>query len=395
MSRFILANRYFHPDESATSQFATDLARHLAATHEVVVLASRQRLEDPQASLAAEGRLDGVRIVRLWSTHFGRGWLPGRLLDYLTFLASLGLWLVLHVRRGDTVLAKTDPPLLGVLTALATLGRGVRRIQWLQDLYPETAERLGVVREGGLVAALVRALRNWSLRRSDLVVTVSAGMLDYLRASAGKAQVLHIPNWADDYLAPDPGPLPAPRGEGTLTVGYSGNLGRAHPIEGLLELAATATDPRLRFAFTGGGAHQQRLRERVEALGRPNWSFGRYEPRERLAGLLRRPDLHLVILDPRVERFIFPSKVYGILSAGRPILHLGDPGGEIAALIRRHGCGWSLPARSGTPILALLRELLGDPARMREAGQNARAAYEAAFSRPKALEQWDAALRTL
>src|SRR5690349_15676141 len=217
LGRLMLVNRYFHPDESATSQMLTDLARHLAGRHEVIVLTSRQLLEQPEARLPAEGQLDGMRIRRLWSTARGRGWLPGRLADYLSFLAAVGLWLALHARRGDVVLAKTDPPLLGVVTTLATLGRGVRRIQWLQDLYPETAERLGVVREGGLLAGLVRALRNWSLRRSALVVTVSPGMVGYLSGSAGKARVVHIPNWAEDVPAMDCRP------KGVLTVGYSGN----------------------------------------------------------------------------------------------------------------------------------------------------------------------------
>ena len=393
MPRLILVNRYFHPDESATSQFATDLARHRAARHDVLALTSRQLLEDPAARLAATGIEDGVLIHRLWSTAWGRNWLPGRLLDYLSFLAAVVLWLLFRARRGDTVLAKTDPPLLGVVTTLATLGRGVKRIQWLQDLYPETAARLGVVAEGGLAARLVRALRNWSLRHSDLVVTVSAGMAEYLRGSVGKAALVHIPNWAEDY-APHPTLSPqAGRGE-QLTVGYSGNLGRAHPIDGLLQLAENATDPAIQFLFTGGGAHHERLREHVQKLGRANWTFLPYQPRDQLAALLRRADLHLVILDPRVERFIFPSKVFGILSAGRPILHLGDATGEVAQLLRQHGCGWSLPADAGAAILGLLQQLRADPEPLRQAGRAARAAYESHFSRSKALATWDEQMGT-
>ena len=389
MTRFILVNRYFHPDESATSQLLTDLARHLTSGHEVLVLTSRQLLEDARASLPAEDRSGSVRIHRLWSTAWGRQWLPGRLLDYVSFLAAVGVWLLLWVRRGDVVLAKTDPPLLGVATTVATLGRKVKRIQWLQDLYPETAARLGVISDDGFAARAVRAVRNWSLRHSDLVVTVSAGMATYLRDSAGRAALVHIPNWADD-LGPVPGPTAS---DGALTVGYSGNLGRAHPIDGLLQLAEIATDPALRFLFTGGGIHHDRLSARVRQLGRTNWTFLPYQPREQLGALLHRSDLHLVILDPRVERFIFPSKVYGILSAGRPILHLGDTGGEVAKLLREHRCGWSLPADSGAQILALLRQLHGSPEMLHEAGRQARIAYDRHYSRVGTLGQWDEALR--
>jgi colanic acid biosynthesis glycosyl transferase WcaI len=384
--RLILVNRYFHPDESATSQFLTDLARHLAraGVYEVVVLASRQTLENPEANLAPDGGLDGARIHRLWSTSQGRHWLPGRLLDYLSFLASTALWLLRFARDGDTVLAKTDPPLLGVMTTLATLPRKVRRIQWLQDLYPETAVQLGVVGRHGLIAGIVRILRDWSLRHSDLVVTPSKGMLVDLREHAGQVRLEHVPNWADDFGRDEAAHL-----SGGLTVGYSGNLGRAHPVEGLLELAGLAIDPGLRFVITGGGANYERLRAHVQGLGRPNWSFQPYQPRAQLGALLRRPDLHLVILDPRVERLIFPSKLYGILSAGRPILHLGDTSGEVARLVKRYGCGWSLPADSGKAILDLLQQLRADPTKVEEAGRRAREAYERHHSAAAALQRWD------
>lgn len=388
MSRLILANRYFHPDESATSQFATDLARHLAEARRVEVLASRQRLEDPAARLPSSGTLDGVHIHRLWSTAFGRAGLAGRAIDYASFLAAVGFWLLLYARRGDTIVAKTDPPLLGVVATLATVGRGVRRVQWLQDLYPETAARLGVAAEGNWAMRAIRALRDWSLRRSARVVVVSPGMLAHLRGCAGDTPIAHIPNWSDDFGEPDA----VPRAADLLTIGYAGNLGRAHGVEGLLQLAELATDPGLRFLVSGGGAHYQRLRDRVQDLGRANWTFLPYQPRAHLGELLRRSDLHLVTVDPRAERCIFPSKVYGILSAGRPVLHLGDPAGEVATLIREHCCGWSLPGDSGPEILRLLQRLRADPAAIREAGRNARLAYERHFTRSRALQAWEGSL---
>lgn len=382
MARIILVNRYFHPDESATSQMLTDLALHLGQRHDVVVLTSRQRLEDPKAQLPAADRLENVRVVRLWSSSLGRHNLAGRALDYATFLLAVALWLLFGVKRGDTLLAKTDPPLLGVITTLATLGRGVRRVQWLQDLYPETAEALGVVKPGPLTRLAVR-LRDWSLRHSARVVTVSEGMKAYLeqRGHAGAALV-HVPNWSEDHGV---------RYEGArdiFTVGYSGNLGRAHPIGGLVQLAELATDPRLQFRVSGGGAHYEFLRASVQRVGAKNWTFLPYQPRARLAELLGRPDLHLTILDPLAERYIFPSKVYGILAAGRPLLHLGDPEGEVARLLREHGCGWALPADSGALVLSLLQRLRESPEEVHRAGMAARAAYERCYARSGALRRW-------
>lgn len=401
MARAILINRYFHPDESATAMVLTDLAAHLGQKHNVIVLCSRQRQDQPQANLPAEARLNGVFIRRLWSTCYGRARLLGRTLDYLSFLASVGAWLLLHLRRGDMVLAKTDPPLLGVVAALAALGRRISLVHWHQDVYPETAWRLGVSGETSWIGQTLVALRNWSLRRGRLNVVVSPGMGAHLQRAARITPPCVIPNWADDLRGLERSPPPSSYRaelalENKLIIGYSGNLGRAHPIGGLIALARVLREDRnYHFFFTGGGAHFEALRSQIESEGILNWSFLSYQPRERLPELLRTADLHLVLLDPRLERFVFPSKIYGILAAGRPVLHLGDPTGEVAQLLGELNCGWSLAAEATEELRELLVRLRQHPSERLQTGLRARQAYDQRFSKEQALGRWMSALAPL
>lgn len=391
--RIVFLNRYFHPDQSATSRLLTDLAAHLADGAEVTVLCSRQLLDDPEARLPSRAALGRVRIRRLWSTRWGRHWLPGRALDYLSFLASAGIWLLLRLRHGDIAIAKTDPPFLGTVTAVAAAIRGAHLVNWMQDVFPETAWRLGVGAEHSLAGRVLRGLRNWALRRAALNVAISPGMAEQVAPQAGRPLTV-IPNWADDLAEPGPINLRAQLGlEGGLVVGYSGNLGRAHPVEPLLKLShAVRDDPSLRFLISGGGVNLERLKHHVHAAGIGNWTFLPYQPGERLAALLQVPDVHLTLLDPRLERLILPSKVYGVLSAGRPILHIGDPGGEVAVLLAEHRCGWAVAADDQEGLVTLLRHLATVPQERLAAGHNARRAFEQHFSRPRALERWERAL---
>src|ERR1043165_5865391 len=118
--RVLFANRYFPPDHSATSQMVGDLAFFLAKRgHEVVAIASRQRYDDAAARLARREKLNGVDVVRVATTRLGRGFLPGRALDYATFYLSAFFAILRRARRDDTVVAMTDPPLLSVVAALA------------------------------------------------------------------------------------------------------------------------------------------------------------------------------------------------------------------------------------------------------------------------------------
>lgn len=150
MPRIVAVNRYYWPDHSATSQLLTDLLEHQAAGgQEVLAVTSRQRYDQPGAALPETGEHQGVSIRRLWSTRFGRSGLAGRAIDYLSFYASAFFTLLFKVRRGDTILALTDPPLLsvvaGVVAGVVAAVKRARLVNWCQDLFSDytTAARLG------------------------------------------------------------------------------------------------------------------------------------------------------------------------------------------------------------------------------------------------------------
>src|ERR1700745_3593582 len=116
--RIIFVNRYFFPDHSATSQILSDLAFHLAGEGlEIHVITSRQTYDDADSELPSCEAINGVQVHRFASTRFGRAALPGRALDYLSFYRSAHHHLSALARPGDTVVVKTDPPLLSVALA--------------------------------------------------------------------------------------------------------------------------------------------------------------------------------------------------------------------------------------------------------------------------------------
>ena len=248
MTRVLLVNRFFFPDHSATSQLATDLAIDLAARgFEVVAITSQQRYDDPSARLAPDQVHAGVRIRRVETTRFGRQNLMGRIFDYLSFYlaASLALWR--EATPGAVVIAMTDPPLLGVPALVVARLRGARCLNWLQDVFPEAAERLDLLRPRAL-ASLLRILRNWSLRRADATVVIGDHMAARVAPYCASPPVV-IPNWAlEEYLERDAtstshavtvNPLRVSWGLGdAFIVGYSGNMGRAHRLNELIDAAA-------------------------------------------------------------------------------------------------------------------------------------------------------------
>ena len=116
------------------SDLAFDLARQ---GERVTVITSRQRYDAPNVALPAKETIDGVEIFRVWTSRFGRQNLIGRSADYLSFYVTAAWTLLRLARRGDIVIAKTDPPMLSVIAAPIARLRGARLVNWLQDIFPD------------------------------------------------------------------------------------------------------------------------------------------------------------------------------------------------------------------------------------------------------------------
>lgn len=399
--RIIFVNRFFHPDHSATAQILSDLARHLAGRGcDVRVVASRMLYEDSSARLPAFEVWEGVRIHRVRTTAFGRAGLAGRAADYASFYPAAFSALLKIARKGDVVVAKTDPPLLSVAMAPAARMKGARLVNWLQDLYPEVAAELGVAAMAGPAGSLLRGLRNASLRGAALNVAIGERMAERLRAEgAAPERVAVIHNWSDDEaIAPmeaAASPLRAEWGftPGDFVVGYSGNLGRAHEV-GTLLAAARGLRARadIKFLFVGGGHHSGPLGRRAAEEGLTNIVFRPYQPRERLAQSLAAADVHWVSLNPPLEGLIVPSKFYGAAAAGRPVIAVTSADGEIARLVRDHDCGAQIDPGDGEALARVILELAADPAGRARMGEAARRMIDQTFARRLAMENWRAAL---
>ena len=400
MSRLIFVNRFYAPDHSATSQILTDLCRFLAAEgHEVTVIASRMRYDDPKAMLPAEELLDGVRVRRVATTRLGRGSVIGRLTDYLSFYLSATWALLGTAKRGDVVIAKTDPPLISVPAALVARLKGAKLVNWLQDLYPEVAVAMGIKGLGGLPGRIAAGLRDWSLRRAAANVAVGELMAERLEARGLPAASLTvIQNWSSDTdVAPIPAetnPLRSEWGYGAhdFVVAYSGNLGRAHEAETLLDAARRlAGRGNIHFLFIGGGHHLKS----VEQIALPNIAFRPYQPRDRLAQSLSVGDVHWLSLREEFEGLIVPSKFFGIAAAGRPVIAVTHGRGEIARIVAAHQCGAVVAPGDGEGLARAIEALAADRASCLAMGQRARTMLEAHFGQARALSRFAALLASL
>jgi colanic acid biosynthesis glycosyl transferase WcaI len=363
--------------------------------HDVYVVTSRLRYEEPRASLPPAEMIKGVKIDRIWTSRFGRGSLLGRTADYLTFYLSAGWRLFCFARRGDIIVAETDPPLISIVAAIVARLRGARLVNWVQDVFPEAAMALGVRGVSGWLGWGLQHIRDASLGQTAMNVALGKKMAEYLVARGARHdRVVVIHNWADDDtivpVLPERNRLRDRWGlAGKFVVGYSGNMGRAHEFETILgaaEQLGSETD--IVFLFIGGGNQRTHLEKETVKRGLTQVLFKPYQDREVLAQSLGAADVHLVSLRPELEQFVLPSKFYGIAAAGRPIVFVGDPDGEIGGVVQSGKCGAAIRPRDSLELAALLRTLRDDKDLRSEWGCNARRLIDEKYSRQRAMNLW-------
>lgn len=401
-ARVVFVNRFYSPDISATSQILTDVAESLSDLHTVNVYTS-QMSYNSDASYQPREVLNGVRIHRVWSTRFGRQSTIGRAFDYVTFYLSVSISLLIRLQKADILVAKTDPPLLSVPLGLIARFKKARLVNWLQDVFPEVAQNLGVGAPNSRIMKTLRNLRTRSLLRARTNVAIGHCMRDRLNdLGVPSERITVIGNFVDDgAITPLLQGSPALRQEwgfehNDFVIGYSGNLGRAHDIETILEVAASVKNlPDVKFLFVGGGHLHGLLEHEIEARGLSNIVLRPYQPRIRLSETLALPDLHWASLKPKLEGYIVPSKLYGVAAAGRPLLMIGEPSGEIGRFLDSHQFGKCIVPGDVESAKQFILELRQNREERSALGINARRFLEEIGSREKALAAWRSLIEEL
>ena len=378
--KILFINQFFWPDSSATSQQLTDAADGLARLgHQVSVLCG-----DGGYAAAASSHKPNVTILRVKALPFVRGKI-GRVLSYLSFYTT-ALFRGLTAPHQDVVVSLTTPPLISLLGTMIKTLRRSRHFIWEQDIYPDVAIDLNYFKRGGIADGAVGLLADFSRRHADGVIALGDCMKQRLIARGIPAERIFIAeNWANGSAIE---PMPRPGNPEELVLLYSGNLGLAHDLDTITgAMKALRDDLRFRFLFVGSGGKRKELAEFCNANDIHSVELRGYVPRDKLSEGLAAGDIGLVTQHNVCCGSVVPSKVYGILAAGRPILFIGPRAATPALTIERHDCGWQVDCGDVEGLTALLLQLAANPEIVHRAGARARQALLDYYDLPQSVER--------
>jgi glycosyltransferase involved in cell wall biosynthesis len=389
-------NQYYWPGIEATAQLLAQLCEALAADFDVTVVTGHVRGHE---TLPEEEVHNGVRIVRVRSTTYDRSQLHLRAANYATYLLET-VRTALRGEAPDLVLCMTDPPVVGDVALVIARRFGVPLYVISQDVFPEIAERVNRL-DSAVTLGVLRQLVGLYLRRADRVVAIGETMKRRLVAKGTpRERITVIPNWVDTSAIEPVGTVNRWAMEnglgGHFVVMHSGNVGHAQDLETLIDAAVRLGDlDDLAVVLIGSGARKAALEERVARLGLTSVRFLGYQPRELLSETLSSGHVHVIGLGAGLAGYVVPSRAYGVLAAGRPVIVAADEESETSALVRDAKCGWAVPPGDPAALAEAIREAHARRAELDELGARGRAHVVERYDRRIALERYRELLRSL
>jgi colanic acid biosynthesis glycosyl transferase WcaI len=377
--KVLLLNLYYPPDTSATAKMAAAFIEPLAQKHNVTVICGRPSYDPTERrswKLWQTEQLNGVRVIRVGSTDYPRTQMARRVFNYLSYVA-------LSIPRAlftscDVVLAMTDPPFEGIVGAFIAMLKRKPFVYNIRDMYPDMAVGGSIVKPG-LMARVWEKLHRWALRRATRVIVLGEDMkaristkgvapdrIDIVRDGVEEAPSSTTASEFDAEV------IRAIRGDFRFVLLHAGNLGFYGAWETLLTAARELQSDGVGLVFVGDGAQRARLQELAAATS--NIRFLPFFPSNKISSVLAAADAHVITIKRGLEGVVVPSKMYGILAAGRPIVAVAPKETDAATLGAREHFGCSADPDKPEEVVAAVRTLVLDPTRVAAMGAAARAA---------------------
>jgi colanic acid biosynthesis glycosyl transferase WcaI len=405
--RILVVSLYYEPDQCQSNG---PIIRALCddwtkAGHEVTVLTSFPHYNrdavwpEYRGRLFQRGRVGKVNVIRSYIYVPRDRSSVGRILNYLSFNFSSTLT-GLFTGRHDVIFAMSPPLTIGVTAFALSL---IKRIPYgynLQDIWPEVAVRLGMLRGRGAIG-FFEGLEKFIYHSSRKIFAISQEFKDNLREKGVPEDKIEvIPNFVDtNFIRPIARANAFSRKHGLndkYVVLYAGNIGLSQGLEVILDAAGRLRDGRdILFLIVGQGASRDSLIAEAERQDLQNVRFLPLQPESQVPLLYASCDVSLIPLRRGISENSVPCKTYSVMAAGRPYIAGVDPNSNVWKLTETAGCGVCVEPEDGKALAEAVLQLRAEPEMARAMGSNGREYVVSHFAREAITNRYRLALAAL
>ena len=411
--RLLIYAHYYIPDTASKGQILRELAEGMLDKFDITVIcvvpSYLGTIEDKyKTQKYYREEINGVKVLRIRVPEFSKTNKVSRVKNILSYFFG-AMSATFKVGKMDYVLSISQPPILGGL--LGVWGKWIKHAKYIyniQDFNPEQVLAVGYSKNK-FITGLMMMLDKFSCRQSDLIITVGRDLVETVEQRfKGKKvpKTVMINNWIDEKeiypLEPDNEKVVAFKKkyglDGKFVIMYSGNIGLYYDLENLIKVIGKFKDENnVAFAFVGAGSVLDTLKEYKEKEQLDIVVFIPYQDKEYLIYSLNAGDVHWCVNAKGIKGVSCPSKAYGIMGVGRPIIGVLEEGSEIRKLIEECNCGKCCEPGNYVEIANIIRWFIenADATIIQQMGTSGRDYLEKKLTKDVSIQKYIDAMKEL
>ena len=402
--KLLIYAHYFYPDVASTGQILTELTEGMRDTFDITVICVVPSYNGTVEEKYKTKRMymeeyKGMKVIRVRVPEFQKSNKISRIKNLVAYFLN-ALLATFKIEKQDYIFTISQPPILGgVLGVLGKWIKGGRLIYNIQDFNPEQTMAVGYSKNK-LLLNLVMAVDKFSCKLSDKVIVVGRDMQETLRNRFNNKKVpknVFINNWINEK---DIYPLEQNHPKiinfkekynlkDKFIIMYSGNIGLYYDLENIIKVIGEFKDREdVVFAFVGDGTVKDKVEAYVNENNLNNVTFIPYQDKADLIYSLNAADIHWVVNAKGIKGVSVPSKLYGVMAAGKPVLGVLDEGSEARLIVEDCNCGVCIEPGNYKEISNNIEYILNNKEEIRALGSNGRQYLESNLTKEVSINKY-------
>ncbi|WP_018629375.1 glycosyltransferase family 4 protein [Niabella aurantiaca] len=383
----------FFPEETSTAYILTKISEKLSQKYDVEVICTYPSYDNFNKRLTLQN--NNIKVTRIKSFKGNKNNNIHRILKFGYLSIAFAIHLATKVKKKDHVFTVTNPAPFLILAAIIKTIKKFRLTILVHDVFPENTIPASYMNPKSIVYKLLKVIFTKAYSKYDTIIVLGRDMLELFRKKLThykkQPHVVVIENWADtEHISPQASNSKSAAAEDKIVFQFAGNLGAIQGLDYLFSVISKITNDHLLFAFIGNGKLKEPLETMAKEQGLKNIIFKPPFKRVEQNEVLNSCDIGIVSLSKGMQGLGVPSKTYNILSAGKPILFIGDKESEISLLVKEHNIGYSFGYMEEEELIHFLNALNPEIARkhFQEKGQKARCIAKTLYSEESILTKY-------
>lgn len=409
--KLLIYAHYFYPDVASTGQILAELAEGMSDAFDITVICVVPSYSGVIEEKYKSKRIyiedyKGIKLVRVRVPEFKKSNKISRIKNLLAYFFN-SLIATAKIEKQDYIYTISQPPILGgVLGVLGKWIKGGKLIYNIQDFNPEQTIAVGYAKNK-LLLNTVMAVDKFSCKNSDKVIVVGRDMQETLKNRFNNKKVpsnVFINNWINEKeiypLEQNHPKIVAFKEKYNLQdkfiIMYSGNIGLYYDLENIIKVIGEFKDREdVVFAFIGDGTVKSKIEEYVTDNKLNNVTFIPYQDKADLIYSLNAADIHWVVNAKGIKGVSVPSKLYGVMAAGKPVLGVLDEGSEARLIVEECNCGVCIEPGNYKEISRNIEYILNNKELIKSLGQNGRKYLEVNLTKDVSINKYKETILSL